>query len=89
MKIFNMIIFVIVKFFMTVLSNTLTIPSGVFGPLLSIGAVFGRLYATILIDIGKLFDMTLIECKFIFLKLYIEEGMYALLGAIAMFSAVT
>ena len=46
--IFNLVIFVIVKFCITILSITMPIPAGVFVPVFVIGAGFGRLVGEIM-----------------------------------------
>lgn len=61
------------KFFLTVISNTINMPTGVFAPLFVIGAFFGRFYGHL---INIIFNTT-------------NESIYAMLGAACVMSGAT
>ena len=70
---FNLITYCIIKFFFIILSISCPVPNGIFAPILSLGAGFGRLYGHILILIGEKIGVQLIR----------YEGIYAVVGAAA------
>lgn len=53
----------VLKFICMVLALTLPLPNGIFAPMITIGAVFGRLYGHCLSSIGEVFGIQLIKCK--------------------------
>ena len=59
--IFNLIIFIILKFIFCVLSLSLPCPNGIFLPLFSFGSVIGRFYGVILSEIGNLIGVKIIQ----------------------------
>src|SRR5690606_3179038 len=61
------------KFLLSVFSLTMNIPAGVFGPILCIGALFGRLY-------GHLVKISLDLS---------EEAIYSMVGAACVFSGAS
>ncbi|XP_035386761.1 chloride channel protein 1 [Electrophorus electricus] len=78
-----LIIFFIMKFWMSAVSTTMPIPSGAFMPVFVLGAAFGRLVGeimAILFPSGILFDDIIYQ---------ILPGGYAVIGAAAMTGAVT
>lgn len=60
---FNLITYVIVKFFNIILSVSTPIPNGIFAPVFSLGGGVGRLYGHILRLIGDQIGVKLIRCK--------------------------
>jgi H+/Cl- antiporter ClcA len=70
---FNLVVFCLLNYTLTVLSLTLTIPAGV--PYCVFGAAFGRLFGIIV--------------QYIFPSLVINEGVYAIIGSAAFISSVT
>jgi H+/Cl- antiporter ClcA len=70
---FNLITYCICKFFFIILSICCPIPNGIFAPIFSLGAGFGRLYGHILMLIGDKIGVQLIR----------YEGIYAVVGAAA------
>ncbi|CAK6966197.1 chloride channel protein 1 [Scomber scombrus] len=78
-----LILFVIMKFWMSAVSTTMPIPSGAFMPVFILGAAFGRLVGEIMATLfpnGILFDGIVYR---------ILPGGYAVIGAAAMTGAVT
>ncbi|XP_076844653.1 chloride channel protein 1 isoform X2 [Brachyhypopomus gauderio] len=78
-----LILFFIMKFWMSAVSTTMPIPSGAFMPVFVLGAAFGRLVGEImamLFPSGILFDDIIYK---------ILPGGYAVIGAAAMTGAVT
>ncbi|KAM9488005.1 chloride channel protein 1 isoform 3-T3 [Clarias gariepinus] len=78
-----LIIFFIMKFWMSAVSTTMPIPSGAFMPVFILGAAFGRLVGEIMATLfpnGILFDGIVYR---------ILPGGYAVIGAAAMTGAVT
>lgn len=72
--VFNLGMFVVIKFILTSVSISCPIPAGVFTPTFVLGAVFGRLYGYVLRQIfGKV----------------INETAYAIIGAACLTSSVT
>lgn len=69
----------ILKFVFIVLSLTLPLPNGIFAPVISFGAVFGRLYGHSLFLLGDQLGVKLIK----------YEGMYAVLGANCVYGSMT
>lgn len=51
--IFNLVTYCLLKFFFIILSISCPIPMGIFTPIFTLGAGFGRLYGHILILIGR------------------------------------
>lgn len=90
--IFNLIVYVILKFIFNILSLSCPIPGGAFAPVFVLGAGIGRLFGAILSHIGYKFGIHLINCTLsILLSLIyiIEEGLYSLIGAAALGGAAT
>ncbi|XP_073787317.1 chloride channel protein 1a isoform X6 [Danio rerio] len=78
-----LILFLIMKFWMSAVSTTMPIPSGAFMPVFVLGAAFGRLVGEIMATLfphGILFDGILYR---------IIPGGYAVIGAAALTGAVT
>ncbi|XP_033935075.1 chloride channel protein 1, partial [Pseudochaenichthys georgianus] len=78
-----LILFIIMKFWMSAVSTTMPIPSGAFMPVFILGAAFGRLVGEIMATLfpnGILFDGIVYR---------ILPGGYAVIGAAAMTGAVT
>ncbi|XP_056301023.1 chloride channel protein 1 isoform X2 [Pseudoliparis swirei] len=78
-----LLLFCIMKFWMSALSTTMPIPSGAFMPVFILGAAFGRLVGEIMATLfpnGILFDGIVYR---------ILPGGYAVIGAAAMTGAVT
>ncbi|XP_026784189.2 chloride channel protein 1a [Pangasianodon hypophthalmus] len=78
-----LLLFFIMKFWMSAVSTTMPIPSGAFMPVFVLGAAFGRLVGEIMATLfphGILFDGILYR---------IIPGGYAVIGAAAMTGAVT
>ncbi|KAM9852169.1 chloride channel protein 1 [Aulostomus maculatus] len=78
-----LILFVVMKFWMSAVSTTMPIPSGAFMPVFILGAAFGRLVGEIMATLfpnGILFDGIVYR---------ILPGGYAVIGAAAMTGAVT
>ncbi|XP_076864180.1 chloride channel protein 1a isoform X2 [Brachyhypopomus gauderio] len=78
-----LIVFLIMKFWMSAISTTMPVPSGAFMPVFVLGAAFGRLVGEIMATLfphGILFDGILYR---------IIPGGYAVIGAAAMSGAVT
>ncbi|XP_046703183.1 chloride channel protein 1 isoform X2 [Silurus meridionalis] len=78
-----MLLFFIMKFWMSAVSTTMPIPSGAFMPVFILGAAFGRLVGEIMATLfpnGILFDDIVYR---------ILPGGYAVIGAAAMTGAVT
>ena len=88
---FNLIIYIIVKFIITVLTLSCQIPAAAFGPIVNIGCGFGRLYAFVIKNIGVHLGLELIKRKtnIYFLNSNLEEGIYAIVGAAATVAAAT
>ena len=61
LMVFNLVVYVILKFIFIVLSISCPIPNGIFAPVFSFGAGVGRLYGHILRRIGNYFGMRLIH----------------------------
>ena len=76
---FNLVIYCMIKFFCIVLSISCPIPNGIFAPVFSLGAGFGRLYGHILTKIGQYLGVKLIQ----------SEALYAVVGAAAIGGSVT
>jgi H+/Cl- antiporter ClcA len=76
---FNLALFVLLKFIFTVLSLSLPCPNGIFLPLFSLGAVLGRFYGMVLTSIGVFFEIDLIR----------YEGLFAIVGSASLFGAAT
>ena len=70
---FNLIVFCLLNFTLTILALTCTIPAGV--PYCVFGAAFGWLFAIIL--------------KLLFPTMIINEGIYAIMGSAAFIASVT
>jgi H+/Cl- antiporter ClcA len=51
-ELFDLITYVIIKFIFFILSMTLPLPNGIFAPMISFGAVFGRMFGRSLYLIG-------------------------------------
>ncbi|XP_056901851.1 chloride channel protein 1 isoform X1 [Takifugu flavidus] len=78
-----LVLFFIMKFWMSAVSTTMPIPSGAFMPVFILGAAFGRLVGEIMATLfpnGILFDGIVYQ---------ILPGGYAVIGAAAMTGAVT
>ncbi|KAM7421032.1 hypothetical protein PAMA_015291 [Pampus argenteus] len=78
-----LLLFVVMKFWMSAVSTTMPIPSGAFMPVFILGAAFGRLVGEIMATLfpnGILFDGIVYR---------ILPGGYAVIGAAAMTGAVT
>ncbi|KAA0703004.1 Chloride channel protein 1 [Triplophysa tibetana] len=78
-----LILFFIMKFWMSAVSTTMPVPSGAFMPVFILGAAFGRLVGEIMATLfpnGILFDGIVYQ---------ILPGGYAVIGAAAMTGAVT
>ncbi|XP_031708546.1 chloride channel protein 1 [Anarrhichthys ocellatus] len=78
-----LLLFLVMKFWMSALSTTMPIPSGAFMPVFILGAAFGRLVGEIMATLfpnGILFDGIVYR---------ILPGGYAVIGAAAMTGAVT
>ena len=60
---FNLLIYVILKFILTMLAVSSPIPAGLLSPAFILGAVFGRLYGYILRSIGLYIGIELVKCK--------------------------
>ncbi|KAM8826687.1 chloride channel protein 1-like [Synchiropus picturatus] len=79
----TLLLFVVMKFWMSAVSTTMPIPSGAFMPVFILGAAFGRLVGEIMATLfpnGILFDGIVYR---------ILPGGYAVIGAAAMTGAVT
>ena len=74
-----MITYVILKFFIIILSVSCPIPNGLFAPVFALGAGFGRLYGHSLRLIGELIGVQLVR----------NEGLYAVVGAAAVYGSAT
>lgn len=72
---FNLIVFVVIKFMLEAITISSPIPAGVFYPTFILGAGFGRLYGHIL--------------KLIFFNTDINEAAYSIIGAACVVSSVT
>lgn len=72
--------FIVQKFFFTILTLSCPIPGGIFTPTFAIGAVLGQLYVSILIRVIEFFGYS---------NLIQFRGLYSILGAAAMTSSVT
>lgn len=85
-----MVIFCILEFLLIVLAISAPVPSGVLSPTFTLGAVFGRFYGYVLRHIGIWTGVVLVKRR-IHLKLifYLDEGIYAIIGAAATSSSVT
>ena len=71
----NLIFYIVLKFFLTILAVSCPIPSGVFTPTFVLGAAIGRLYGLM---VGYFFDLQVAQ-----------QGVYAIIGAAAMTASVT
>jgi chloride channel 2 len=74
-----LITYVILKFFFIILSVSCPIPNGLFAPVFALGAGFGRLYGHSLRLLGEHIGLQLIR----------NEGLYAVVGAAAMYGSAT
>uniref|UniRef100_A0A8C1L8E3 Chloride channel, voltage-sensitive 1b n=1 Tax=Cyprinus carpio TaxID=7962 RepID=A0A8C1L8E3_CYPCA len=78
-----LLLFFVMKFWMSAVSTTMPVPSGAFMPVFTLGAAFGRLVGEIMATLfpnGILFDGIVYQ---------ILPGGYAVIGAAAMTGAVT
>ncbi|XP_072304363.1 chloride channel protein-like isoform X2 [Eucyclogobius newberryi] len=79
----TLLLFFVMKFWMSAVATTMPIPSGAFMPVFTLGAAFGRLVGEIMATLfpdGIMFDGILYQ---------IIPGGYAVIGAAAMTGAVT
>ena len=83
-----MIVYVMIKFIFFILSMTMPLPNGIFSPMISFGAVFGRMFGRALMVIGNYFGLQLIASKYTNFDI-LDEGMYAVVGAAAVYGSVT
>lgn len=70
---YKLFIFFMLKFLIAILSLSMNIPSGAFGPIFAIGALYGRLFGRI---IKSTLDLS-------------EEAIYSMIGASCVFSGAT
>jgi H+/Cl- antiporter ClcA len=59
---FNLIAYIILKFTFNMLSLSMPLAAGAFGPAFAMGAGFGRTFAYAVKNIGLKFGLTLIKC---------------------------
>lgn len=77
---FNLVVYVTIKFIINMLSLSVQIPAGAFGPAFALGAGFGRLYGYLLKEISlQIFGFSLIK----------NSGIYSIVGAVAVSGAIT
>eukprot|EP00347_Sterkiella_histriomuscorum_P010693 403375288 len=74
-----LVTYCIIKFIFITASLTLPLPNGLFSPMISFGAVFGRLFGHTLNLIGKYYGIQLIT----------NEGIYAVVGAACVYGGAT
>jgi hypothetical protein len=65
-----LIMYIVQKFVFTALTLSIDVPGGIFTPSFAIGAVFGQLYVSAVIEIFSFFKITnFIQCKYNYLNL--------------------
>ena len=86
-----LIVYCILKFIFIISSLTLPLPNGIFAPMISFGAAFGRLFGHCLYLIGDYYGIKLVTCNIFieYLNINLDEGIYAVVGATCVYGSVT